>query len=939
MRIRQLFIAALLLLTGMAPAQEMPAIPVDKDVRIGKLDNGLTYYIRYNNYPEHVANFYIAQRVGSVNENEDQRGLAHLLEHMAFNGTEHFKDNSLQAYLQSIGVEYGRNLNAYTSTDQTVYFFTDVPTTRQSALDSCMLILKDWSNGITLDSKAIDEERDIVHNEYRMRIVGTQKILEQVLPDLYPGSKYGQRFPIGLMEVIDGCDPETLRDYYRKWYRPDNQGIIIVGDIDVDRTEQQIKDLFGDIKVPADAAKVELEDVPDNKEAIYVVGKDKEQQVPMLMVFMKHDAIPDAGKTSMEYLMMDFAKDVIEKMLATRLTEKSQEADSPLLQAQASDGNYLVARTKDAMTLVVIPKDGQELKGLAAGLRELKRVREHGFTATEYERAKAEYMSHLESDYNNREKLPNNKYCQQYVDNFIANEPIPGIGEKYQLMQQLTTMLNVDVINMIVKELISESDENLVVLAMQPDKEGVTFLTVDDLKNTVAEVRAEQVEAYVDDVKQEPLMAKMPKKGKIVKEESNKALGFKKLTLSNGITVMMKKTDFNADEILMRAEAPGGASVFPASEAVNVQALQFLLPVSGLGTFSNTELQKALAGKKCSTFMKIDDSSHSLTGTTTPKDLETLMQLTYLSFTDLAKDEKAAETMRQTILLSLKNISSNADFVFMDSVASATYKNNPLFRIPTAEGIESANYDHIMDMAKTLYGNAGNFKFTFVGNYDEAQLRGFIEQYIASLPTKGAKLQAKEVRTFADGDIKVKFTKEMQNPQAQASEIWRSDAVPYTLYNEVYVDAAARLLEITYNREIRETLSAAYHAGAESEFDADGPSTFLIITGSGKLNPEKADIAIPHFMSGMQQTIAQPNEEDLQQVKQIMLKHADEASKTNSRWLSVLAVYDKRGVDIETDYKKTVEGITPASISAFLKDTILKSGHHIQVVMMPEAAK
>ena len=258
MKLRKLFVAALLLMAGLVQvsAQDM-TLPQDKNVRVGKLDNGLTYYIRHNNYPEKVANYYIAQKVGSVQEEESQRGLAHLLEHMAFNGTDHFKDNLLQEYLQSIGVEYGRNLNAYTSTDQTVYFFTDVPSTRQTAVDSCMMILKDWSNGISLTEEAINAERDIVHNEYRMRIIGLQKILETLLPKLYPGSLYGERFPIGLMSVIDGCSPETLRAYYRKWYRPDNQAIIVVGDIDVDYIEGKIKSLFSDIKVPADAAKVE----------------------------------------------------------------------------------------------------------------------------------------------------------------------------------------------------------------------------------------------------------------------------------------------------------------------------------------------------------------------------------------------------------------------------------------------------------------------------------------------------------------------------------------------------------------------------------------------------------------------------------------------------------------------------------------------------------
>ncbi|MBQ1587524.1 MAG: insulinase family protein, partial [Prevotella sp.] len=570
MRLRNLFVAALLFVVGGLQAQEMPSIPKDPALRMGKLDNGLTYYIRHNDYPEHVANFYIAQKVGSINENDDQRGLAHLLEHMAFNGSDHFKGNSMQEYLQSIGVEYGRNLNAYTSTDQTVYYITDVPTARISVVDSCMLVLKDWSNGLTLTSEAIDEERDIVHNEYRMRIVGTQKILEQVLPDLYPGSKYGHRFPIGLMEIIDGCNPETLRAYYRKWYRPDNQGIIIVGDIDVDRTEQKIKELFGGITVPANAAKVELEPVPDNNEGIYVIGKDKEQQVSMFLVSMKHDATPDSLKNNVSYMVFDFARDVIAEMLNARFTEESQKPECPFLNASAEEGNYLVSRTKDAFTLSLIPKEGKELEGLATGLRELKRVKDFGFTATEYDRAKSEYISRLESTYNNREKQRSDVYCSQYVNNFIENEPIPSIEDKYQLMNQIVPMIPVEAINEIARQLITNNDTNFVVLAAVQEKDGKQYFTTDDMKKAVANVRQETLEAYVDNVKQEPLMAELPKAGSIVKEEDNTQLGFKKLTLSNGATVLMKKTDFNADQILMSAGSLGGNGVFGVKEANNL---------------------------------------------------------------------------------------------------------------------------------------------------------------------------------------------------------------------------------------------------------------------------------------------------------------------------------------------------------------------------------
>ena len=936
MRLKNFFVAVLLFAGVSVQAQQMAPIPQDKDVRVGKLDNGLTYYIRHNNYPEHVANFYIAQKVGSINENEDQRGLAHLLEHMAFNGSEHFKDNLLQEYLQSIGVEYGRNLNAYTSTDQTVYFITDVPTARITAIDSCMLVLKDWSNGITLDAKAIDQERDVVHNEYRMRIVGTQKILESVLPDLYPGSKYGQRFPIGLMSVIDGCSPETLRAYYRKWYRPDNQGIIIVGDVDVDRTEQKIKELFGGIKVPANAAKVELEPVPDNNEGIYVVGKDKEQQVSLFLISMKHDATPDSLKSNLSYMVFDYARNLISLMIGARFAEEVKKPESPFLQVRAEVGQYLVSRTKDALTLTVVPKEGQELAGLSAGIRELKRVKDFGFTATEYARGKSEYLSRLEKVYNNREKHPNDAYCQQYVKNFIENEPIPSIEDEYQIMNALSANIPVEIINQIAGQLIADNDTNFVVLAAVQEKDGKQYFTGADMKKAVDAVRQEKLTAYVDNVKQEPLITEMPAKGSIVKSTENAALGFKQLTLSNGATVLMKKTDFNADEIVFRATSNGGASVFGKEDVYNIQFANYILSQSGLGNFSNTDLQKALAGKQVGTQFSIENAMHGLSGNSTPKDLETLFQLIYLDFTKVTKDEKAVNNFLTLISTQLKNISLNNEAVFQDSVMSVVYNNNPYFRIPSAENIEGISYDRVLEIWKNLYGNAADFTFTFVGNYDEAQLCQFIEQYIASLPSKGkATLTQQEIRTFANGEKNRSFEKKMENPQAQANSIWRSNPVKFTLQNSVLQDVSGRMLDMMLNREIRERLSAAYHAGAESELDVDGPATYISIKGTGKLNPDKAAEAIPEFQKGMKSLVAAPNADDLLKVKQILLKQADVDAKTNRYWTGVLNTWKRFGVDVYTDYKKTVEAVSTKSVSDFLKNVVLKSKNHVEVIMMP----
>ncbi|MCR5129900.1 MAG: insulinase family protein [Prevotella sp.] len=952
MTFRKLF-AALLLMAGAVTvqAQDMP-LPQDKNVRVGKLDNGLTYYIRHNEYPEKVANYYIAQKVGSVQEEESQRGLAHLLEHMAFNGTDHFQDNLLQEYLQSIGVEYGRNLNAYTSTDQTVYFFTDVPATRQTAIDSCMLILKDWSNGISLTEKAIDAERDIVHNEYRMRITGTQKILEGVLPQMYPGSKYGERFPIGLMSVIDGCSPETLRAYYRKWYRPDNQAIIVVGDIDVDYIEGKIKELFSPITVPADAAKVEIVEVPDNNEGVFIVGKDKEQQVSMFLASMKHEAFPDSMKQGMQYLIFDYMRDVMGQMMTARFSEEAQKPECPFLQADASDGQYLVSRSMDALTLTVVPKADQDLQALAAGVRELKRAKDFGFTATEYDRARSEYLSRLEKAYNNREKTPSNDYCQTYVNNFINAEPIVAIDDEYQLMNQIAPMIPVDAINQLTQQLVSETDTNLVVLACVQEKDGKEYFTSDQMQQTIQGVRQETLEAYVDNVKQEPLMAQAPQAGTIVAEEKNDLLGFTKLTLSNGAKVVMKKTDFNADEILLSGRAEGGDAVLANPASGDAQLASLIFGQSGLGTFSNNDLQKALAGKQCSADLTINGDSHGIVGSTTPKDLETMMQLVYLKFTNISKDEKAVNSILDMIKLNLKNMSLNNDMVFQDSLMSTVYGNNPKYRVPTVEMVDAISYDQVMAIWKQLYSDASGFTFTFVGNYDEPTLRNLVCQYIASLPVaqaqpakkakkskknkKAVEPAVKDLRTFVNGEVKNAFKKKMENPQAQATEVWRSDVIPYTLENDVLTDVSSRMLDMTFNREIRERMSAAYHAGAEGEIDYEAGKAYAVISGVGKLNPDKAAEAIPEFQKGMNATIAAPSAEDLNKVKQILLKQADVDAKTNTYWRSVLGLYNRLGIDFYTNYKQTVEGVTLDKVSQFLRDTVLKSGNHAEVTMMPE---
>ena len=938
MRLRKIFAAALLLLSvGNAMAQ-MPPIPVDKNVKIGHLENGLTYYIRHNAFPEHVASFYIAQKVGSINENDDQRGLAHLLEHLAFNGTEHFKGNSLQDYLQSIGVEYGRNLNAYTSIDKTVYYFTDVPTTRTSAVDSCMLILKDWSNGISLTKEAINDERDVVHNEYRMRMVGQQLMLERNLPKLYQGEKYGYRMPIGLMSVVDGCDPETLRAYYRKWYRPDNQAIIIVGDIDVDHVEAQIKKLFSGIKVPKNAAKVVPVPVADNDTAIYVIDKNKEQKFDMINIMMKTDAIPDSLKGDMSYLIEGYLRSVVSSMIGARLAEQTREADCPFLQGSAGIGSYLISGTKDAFSISGVAKPGKVKEAYAAFLREAKRVRDFGFTATEYARAKENFMSGMETMYENRNKMKNEQFTTQYVDHFTDNEPIPSLEDEYKIYQMVVPNLPVEIINNSMKNLISETDTNFVSMVLMKEAEGVSYPTEQELAAIVKQVRGEKLEAYVDNVKQEPLMASAPKAGSIKKVVENKVLGFKKLTLSNGAKVVLKKTDYKDNEIRVAGSANVGYSAFQ-NDPVNAANASTVWEVSGLAGFTGNDLQKMLAGKQCSVGLTMSPFRHGIAGTSTPKDLETMMQLLYLSMTNLTKDEKAFENLKNTYVTVLSNKSNNPNMVYQDSIQSTLYLGNKLALLPNAEDIQNINYDRVLDMQKQLYGNAKDFTFYFVGNYDEKVLLPLIEQYIASLPNKGMKLKNQKI-PYAKGEVKNIFTKAMENPQSQAREMWFVKLPAYTQKTAVLADVSARLLEMKYLRSIREELSAAYSTGASCGliFDYDGKLA-LTINGTAQLNPDKVDAAVPCFFKGMEETIAAPDANDLQKVKEILLKQAGVDEKTNSYWMQVLSMYDLRKVDTHTNYREMVKSVTAQQISDFLKNVVLKSGNHFEVIMKAEKNK
>jgi len=937
MKLKRIFLSMLALVAYTAMAQmQMPTIPTDEAVRMGKLDNGLTYYIRYNNWPEHRANFYIAQKVGSLQEEESQRGLAHFLEHMCFNGTKHFKGNELIKYCESIGVKFGEDLNAYTSIDQTVYNIDNVPTDRQSALDSCLLILYDWADGLALEDEEIDKERGVIHEEYRLRMSAQQRMLERALPTLYPNSKYGQRMPIGLMSVVDNFKPKELKDYYEKWYRPDNQGIIVVGDVDVDHIEAKIKELFGGIKLPENPAPVEEVAVPDNNDAIVIVEKDKEQRMNMVQLMFKHDVFPKDQKNTILYYVNDYLTSAVVSMLNARFQEEGLKPECPYVAAQADDGEYLLSKTKDAFTIFGVPKDGQMDATLTALVVEARRAAEYGFTATEYQRFQADMLSGLDKMYSNKDKRYSSQFYQEILANFLEGDPIASIDFYYNTMKALVPQIPVDAVNMAIKELVLPSDTNMVILNMNNEKEGAVYPTVEGLKAAVAAGRAAEVTAYVDNVKNEPIMSEMPKAGTIKKEEKSDKFDYKTLTLSNGAKVILKKTDYKKDEVVLQGEGEGGSSLYGIEDFANLQAFDDVIAASGLGKFTDTELQKALAGKNASCGLSLSLGHEYLSARSTPKDLETMFQLVYLMMTDICKDQKAFDNLKNQYEIMLKNRGLTPEAAFADSVKATVYKHNPRFRPMELSDVKDINYDRVLQIAKELTSNAAAYTFTIVGNFEEDSIRPLICQYIASLPANKKIVKGKKLNEMAKGVVINNFKRKMETPKANSVMLWTSDKMKYNLENDIRADIAGQVLTQLYLKKIREEGSMAYSVGASASISKDdfGEVEAAIQTYC-PMKYEKADSALMLLRDEVPALAENCDAELLKKAQEYMIKNIDDASKTNAYWMSVISAYRKHGIDFYTDYKNVVNAQTPDTISAFVKE-LLKAGNRIEVVMLPE---
>ncbi len=934
---RILLLVATFALTIGANAQMPQTLPIDPKVRTGKLDNGLTYFVAKNSEPKGQAEFYIVQKVGSILEEENQRGLAHFLEHMAFNGSKNFPENGIISYLEKIGVKFGVNLNAYTAVDQTVYNISSVPVKRQGIIDSCLLILYDWSCAISLKEDDIEKERGVIREELRTRSNAQMRMIENILPDIMPDSKYAYRLPAGLVKVIDSFTPEELRDYYKKWYRPDLQGIIVVGDIDPVAVENKIKSLFNSIPLNKDAAERVEFPVPDTKDPLVSVASDPEATSTDIMLMFKQDVLPKELRPTAASLVIDYMNSMVTSMMNSRLLEIAQKANAPFTGANSSYGDYIVSNTKSAFDISAEARDGEIDKALKAIVNESERVRKYGFTPSEYDRARANYTSKLEQIYKEREKQKNSFYVNQILNYFLTGNAMPGIDMEYAMMMQIAPGIPVDQINTYARSL--PKNENLAIVIMMPKKEGLTVPSKEDVLNIYNNALKDSVEAYKETVSDEALVPVVPKAGKVVKEINEPMSGSIVWTLSNGATVVVKKTDFKEDQIVFSANSRGGFSLFDKSDIISTKVVGSLLSIGGVGNFSLTDLKKVLAGKNVSVVPSIGTYTEGMSGSSTPKDIETFMQLLYLNFTAIRQDNDAFEAFKSRMQTLLQNAAADPMTALSDTLQAALFNNNEYAQRLTIDMLNKVDYAKTLDLARARFANAADFTFIFVGNVDPASLKPLVETYIGSLPSSKAKKEDwKNIGLLpVKGQVVKHFDREMQTPKASVYTIITGKAA-YTVENIILADMMKQAFDMVFTKTIREEEGGTYGVGVNMNLNYNPEEFFTFLFGfdtdvalKEKLL-KRAHLEINNVIeNGV-------NPADFAKITEFMQKNYVQNLRENRYWSSVIGNRFLLGKDLHTTYEAALKSITPAKLQNFIKNAVTQ-GNQLEVIMSGKAVE
>ena len=938
---KKILISLVLLLTTIGVGAQ--PLKQDASIRKGTLKNGMTYYIRHNAKEAGLADFYIAQKVGSIQEEPRQRGLAHFLEHMAFNGTKNFpgkgKKLGIVPWCETIGVKFGANLNAYTSVEQTVYNISAVPLKREGIIDSCLLILHDWSHYLLLEDKEIDKERGVIHEEWRTRRAGkaVSRLMEQAMPKVYKGTKYEDCMPIGSMDIVDNFPYDDLRDYYHKWYRPDLQAIIVVGDVNVDKMEKKIKKLFSSIPMPKNPARREYYPVADNDKMIVDIEKDAEQPIVLCHLYQKRDATPDNEKNDEHYLRGDYIDGLIGTMLNDRLAELRQQANPPYQSATGRASTFFLSRTKESFSISVSCQENNILGGLIAAVGVAERARQHGFTESELKRAKALKLNHDERKLRERDDRRNSKFVSACVQNFLNSEPLISIEDQTELTRRFDREVTLDEVNKAVRELIT--DKNQVAIMYAPDKQNLVLPTEQQIESVILATQQLSYAPYAEQAATVDLTSYLSpltsRPGTIVNERKFKH-GFTEWTLSNGLKVYAKKTDYASDAVSLSLRADGGLSVYSNEDIPNFSLINSAITDAGVAEFDATTLRRMLSGKSVRVQPSVGSRTQSISGGVSLQDMPTMFQLVHLYFTQPRRDTIAFQGLynRTHAFLTNRNASPKVDY--NDSIRAILYNHNPRLAPVVQETLEHVSYDRILQMYRERFSDASNFKAVIIGNYDEQQLRQLCCKYLATLPStrKGEQVNWQNVPKMILGSKVATFRKKMATPLANVSIFYSAD-MPFTAQADLELDFLTRVLKIAYTDSVREEKGGTYGVSVGFDFEKDEhPNATLKI--SYNADPDRYTELNPIIYQQLD-NIAKygPAKSSMDKVKKYLVKQYQQAAVTNDYWSYVIWHELDDDTDFDINYCEMVNQMTAQQVQQMAK-RLIDARNCVEVTMLSE---
>lgn len=932
---KRLLLNIVLLCAAMTVSAQMPEkLPMDPDVRYGKLDNGLTYYIRHNEQPKQRCEFHIAQAVGAILEEDHQNGLAHFLEHMAFNGTQHFEGKGIINYFESIGVNFGGNINAYTSIDETVYRLSDVPTYREGIIDSALLVMHDWSCGLLLSDEEIDAERGVILEEWRTGRTARRRIWKELNAKMYPGTQYAKRDVIGDTAVINNFAYQALRDYYHKWYGPDNQAIIVVGDIDVDAIEAKIKALWKDVPRRKNFGERPIYTVNHNDKPLVAIVTDPEAEGTRITLEYKFDQLPEDKQGSSQEYMLKMVRDLVCDMLNNRFSELALDPKASFVGAGCQYGE--AAKKMDAFYAVSVPKEGHETEAYKDLIFQLEKMHRYGFTQSELDRVKSEKMSSMEKYYNERNTRKNITLARECIRHFEDGESMPGAQWEFEFVQATLPLVSLETVNNVAKALIHKNP-TIAISGLQ--KEGVHIPSEATILETLKAQSELAIEAPVEEVIDSELVKKAPRKGKIKCFRQNEDVASTEWILSNGIKVIFHPTEFKADEILMRGFSKGGLTQVATEDLPSAMVATSIIGMSGLGRFNATQLEKALTGKTVSVDPEINENTEQIAGSSSVKDLETLLQLTYLYFTAPRCDEEAYQTFMALMKTQLINRDKNPKTTFSDSIQMMSTNHSERTILFDTAALKHVSLDRAMAVYKERFGNPADFTFIFVGNINpsDQKVQDLVCQWLGSLKTNKKKIEevVDHNVTVTLGKQKNYFSRSMETTTASNRIQYTSYDMPYNKANDLNMEIIGRILSTRYLESIREREGGSYGVGTYGYMTIlPKPQAALLMQFD--TDPQKQQ-RLMEIIHEEVQTIADngPLASDLQKEKESMLKDYQEDLEKNTWWRQALYMYYMYGENDIRDYKPAVEAITAETVQITLKE-LLKAGNVFEVVMFPE---